>query len=493
MMKDGRKSGLKKKSIKINAIFSIIQSVCSVIFPLITFPYISRIFGVEQLGKYNYAKNFVEIFATVAMLGIPTYGQREGTKVRDNRKKLSDLMSELFSLSMLSNAIVIAIMLLTTFTVDAFRSYALLILVFSITIPMTTIGMSWLFVVREDYHFTTILSIAFNLLSIGTMFAFVHSRTDIYIYAVITVIASCGSNIIRFIYGRKYCDIKLTRHIDFKKHMGPILLMFSAYISVMIYNRTDTALLGIMGTDYNVGIYSVSTKIYNLVKSCLLALSNVLQTRAVLLAMQGNRQKSDEFLSKSFNIMMTFVIPCMVGMAFMNKDIILFIAGEDYLEAGMSMIILSGALFFALFSTMHSSTILIPYGREKVTLNGAVIGAVVNLILNFIFIPLWKENGAALTTLIAEIVVFLIYLRVTRQYYTHLNGVKTMLQCIVGSIGIIAVLYIFRNMEANIVIRIFVKVAASAIVYFALQIAVKNQAVTGLLEDCIKKIKAKGR
>ena len=358
---------------------------------------------------------------------------------------------------------------------------------------MTTIGMSWLFVVREDYHFTTILSIAFNLLSIGTMFAFVHSRTDIYIYAVITVIASCGSNIIRFIYGRKYCDIKLTRHIDFKKHMGPILLMFSAYISVMIYNRTDTALLGIMGTDYNVGIYSVSTKIYNLVKSCLLALSNVLQTRAVLLAMQGNRQKSDEFLSKSFNIMMTFVIPCMVGMAFMNKDIILFIAGEDYLEAGMSMIILSGALFFALFSTMHSSTILIPYGREKVTLNGAVIGAVVNLILNFIFIPLWKENGAALTTLIAEIVVFLIYLRVTRQYYTHLNGVKTMLQCIVGSIGIIAVLYIFRNMEANIVIRIFVKVAASAIVYFALQIAVKNQAVTGLLEDCIKKIKAKGR
>ena len=68
-----------------------------------------------------------------------------------------------------------------------------------------------------------------------------------------------------------------------------------------------------------------------------------------------------------------------------------------------------------------------------------------------------------------------------------------MLQCIVGSIGIIAVLYIFRNMEANIVIRIFVKVAASAIVYFALQIAVKNQAVTGLLEDCIKKIKAKGR
>ncbi len=483
---------VKKKSIKINAIFSIIQSVSAVIFPLITFPYISRIFGVEQLGKYNYAKNFVEIFATFAMLGIPTYAQREGAKVRDNRDKLSKLMSELFSLSMISNVVVIAALLLATFAVDAFRSYALLILIFSVTIPMTTIGMSWLFVVYEDYNFTTILGIAFNLLSIGAMFAFVHSRTDIYVYAFITVISSCGSNIIRFIYGRKYCDVKLTPHIDFKKHMGPILLMFSAYISVMIYNRTDTALLGIMGTDYNVGIYSVSTKIYNLIKSCLLALSNVLQTRAVLLAMQGDRKRSDEFLSRSFNIMMTFVIPCMVGMAFMNKDIILFIAGSEYLEADISMIILSGALFFALFSTMHSSTILIPYGREKVTLNGAIIGAVVNLVLNFIFIPLWKENGAALTTLIAEIVVFLIYFRVTRQYYTHLNGFRTLLQCLAGSVGIILVLFVFRNMDDNIMIRIAVKVTMSAVVYFAIQVALKNMVVIELLKDAIKKFKIKG-
>ena len=259
----------------------------------------------------------------------------------------------------------------------------------------------------------------------------------------------------------------------------------------MIYNKTDTALLGVMGTDYNVGIYSVSTKVYNLVKSCLLALSNVLQTRAVLLAAQGNKKKSDEFLSKSFNMMMTFVIPCMVGMAFMNKDIILFIAGKDYLEAGPSMIILSCSLFFALFSTMHSSTILIPYGREKVTLDGAIIGAVVNLLLNFIFIPIWKENGAALTTLIAETTVFLIYIHITKQYYTHLNGIRTMVQCIIGSCGIVLVLFMFRNLEINIFIRIFVKVGVSVIVYFALQIVTKNQIVMDTLYNILKKAKVK--
>ena len=480
-----------RKSIKINAVFSMIQAISSVVFPLITFPYISRIFGVEQLGKYNYAKNFVEIFATIAMLGIPTYGQREGAKVRDDRKELSKLMSELFSLSMLANVVAMFALYLAVFVVDTFHSYALLIVIFSITIPMTTIGMSWLFVVFEDYNFTTVLSIIFNFLSIVAMLLLVHRKTDIYMYALITVIASSGANIIKFVYSKKYCDIKLTFRINFRKHMKPILLMFSAYISVMIYNKTDTVLLGVMGSDYNVGLYSVSTKVYNLVKSCLFALSNVLQTRAVLLAVEGNRKKSDEFLSRSFNMMMTFVIPCMVGMTFMHRDIILFIAGKDYLEAGTSMIILSCSLFFALFSTMHSSTILIPYGREKITLDGAIIGAVVNLLLNFIFIPIWKENGAALTTLIAEVTVFLIYLRITRQYYTHLNGIKTMLQCFIGSMGIVMVLFVFRNVEMNIIIRILVKVMVSVFVYFALEIVTKNQIVIDLLGSIIEKVKMK--
>lgn len=478
---------MKKKSIKVNAIYSLIQSISTVIFPLITFPYISRIFGVDQLGKYNYAKNFVEIFATFAMLGIPTYGQREGAKIRDKRNDFDKLMSELFSLSMLSNIVALMVLFIATISVNAFHSYALLILIFSITIPMTTLGMSWLFVIFEDYNFTTCIGIIFNILSILGMFLFVKKQTDIYVYALITVIASCGANIIRFIYGKKYCNVKLTLQIDFQKHMKPILLMFSAYISVMIYNKTDTALLGIMGTDYNVGIYSVSTKVYNLVKSCLLALSGVLQTRAVLLATQGDRKKSDEFLSKSFNMMMLFVIPCMVGMAFMHKDIILFIAGEEYLEAGTSMVILSISLFFALFSTMHSSTILIPYGREKTTLNGSIVGAIVNLILNFFFIPLWKENGAATTTLIAEITVFLMYFKVTRQYYTHLNAKKTMLQCMMGSFGIIGVLYFLRNIECVIILRILVKVSLSVIVYFAIQIFMKNEMVIDIINNTLKR------
>lgn len=478
-----------KKSIKLNAIFSLIQSISTIIFPLITFPYISRIFGVDQLGKYNYAKNFVEIFATFAMLGIPTYAQREGARLRNNKEKLNKLMSELFSFSMLSNCITLVILYIITFSVDTFSKYSLLILIFSVTIPMTSIGMSWIFVIFEDYDFTTFIGILFNIISIISMFIFVKNKQDMYLYALITVIASCGANIIKFFYLKKYCKVSLTLHIDLKKHIKPIVLMFSAYISIMIYNRTDTALLGVMASDYNVGIYSVSTKIYNLVKSCLLALSTVIQTRAVILADRGNKSNSDKFLSKCFNMMMTFVIPCMVGMAFMNKDIILFISGVDYLKAGMSMIILSVSLFFALFSTMQSSCILIPYGKEKTTLYGAVAGAIVNLILNMGFIPLWKENGAALTTLIAEITVFSIYYAEAKKYFTHLNRWKTIIQCGVGSIGIIMVLYLLRNLEINIIPRIIIKIGCSAIIYFLIQILVGNDAITEIYDNILVRLK----
>ena len=196
-----------KKSIKLNAIFSLIQSISTIIFPLITFPYISRIFGVDQLGKYNYAKNFVEIFATFAMLGIPTYAQREGARFRNNKEKLNKLMSELFSFSMLSNCITLVILYIITFSVDTFSKYSLLILIFSVTIPMTSIGMNWIFVIFEDYDFTTFIGILFNIISIISMFIFVKNKQDMYLYALITVIASCGANIIKFFYLKKYCKV----------------------------------------------------------------------------------------------------------------------------------------------------------------------------------------------------------------------------------------------------------------------------------------------
>ena len=477
-----------KKSIKINALFNLLSSIMSVIFPLLTFPYVSRIFGVEQLGNYNFSKNMVEMFSYVAMLGIPTYAAREGARIREDRKKISEFGSEIFSLNIVSTVIVLVFLYGITFTFDAFQSYKALIVIFSIMIPMTTVGISWLWVVYEDYVFTSVLSVFINTLSVVSMFLLVKTREDVIIYAWITVIASCGANLIRFFYSRKYCDIRLTFRIKYKEHFMPILMMFSAYLSVMIYNKTDTALLGLMCSDYNVGIYSVSTKVYSLVKSCLLAVASVLQTRAVILASSDDTETRELYLSKSFNMLLILAVPCMFGMAFMNHDIIEFIAGLDYLEAGPSMIILSVSLFFALFSTFYSSCVLIPHDMERTTLIGATVGAAVNLLLNFIMIPLFLENGAALTTLIAEITVFVIYLKITYKYFHHIGVVEVAIKTVLSSMGIGAVLWLLAGMQGHILIRVFVKISLAAIVYVVLQVLLRNPLVIDMLKSYGKKV-----
>lgn len=474
-----------------NAIFNLLQSVMSVIFPLITFPYISRIFGVDVLGKYNFSKNFVEMFSYVAMLGIPAYAAREGARIRGKRTEISKFSSEIFSMNIISSLFVLFVLFFSIIVSDSLHTYALLLFIFSITIPMTTIGMSWLFVIYEDYLFISVLSIIINCLSVMAMFLFVKTEADAYIYALVTVIASCGSNIIKFFYGQKYCEIRLTIRFNYKKHIKPIILLFSAYLSVMVYNKTDTALLGFICGDYNVGIYSVSAKIYSLVKSCLLSIISVLQTRAVILASKGTHEEQDHYLTKCFNTLGVLTIPCMVGLIFISNDIIELIAGNEYLEANTSLTILSIAVFFALFSTFYSSCVLNPHNKEQITLNGALIGAGVNLLLNFIAIPMFKENGAAMTTLIAEIAVFLFYLKYTRKYFKHRGIGSSIIKTVIGSCGIILILTALSDFHANVLIRVIIKVVFSALIYFAIELILKNKVVVDIYEELLHKCKRK--
>jgi O-antigen/teichoic acid export membrane protein len=476
----------KKKSIGINAFMSVINSIMSILFPLITFPYITRILGVEDLGRYNFAKNFVDIFCTLAFLGIPTYAIREGAKIRNNKEKIDNLLSELFTIGLYSSISVSLFTIVISFMVSSLRKYTDLISIFVIIIPFKMMGQEWIYNIYEDFTAFSLISVMMNAISIILMFVFIHTPNDLRTYALITVISTVGTNVIMFFWGRKYCKVRLLKKTNFKKHGQAILVLFSTYISIMIYNKTDTALLGLMCGDYQVGIYSVSTKIYNMVKSCLLALTNVLQAQAVINIASNQQDKINEYLNKCFNLVLTFVMPCIFGIIITSRDIIKLISGDAYLVAQNSLIILSVALFFSLFSTMQSSCILIPNRDEMFTLKGSIYGAGVNLILNFIFIPLWKENGAALTTLIAEAVVFFYYFKRCKKYYNY-KDFNFLLKCIICCfiMGIsICLIRVFIN---TLILRIIVEIVIAVFIYGISQIFVKNP----FMIDIFQKVKEK--
>lgn len=464
---------IQKKSIGINACMSVLNSIMSIVFPLITFPYITRIFGVEDLGKYNFAKNFVDIFCTLAFLGIPTYAIREGAKIRDNKEKIDNLLSELFTIGLYSSIIISFLTITISFGVPALHKYTILISIFTVIIPFKMMGQEWIYNIYEDFTAFSLISVMMNAISIVLMFIFIHTQKDLKAYALITVISTAGVNIIMFFYGQRYCKVRILKRTNLKKHGKAIFVLFSTYISVMIYNKTDTALLGLLCGDYQVGIYSVSTKIYNMIKTCLLALTNVLQAQAVINMASKQQDRINEYLNKCFNLILTFVMPCIFGIMITSSDIIELISGDAYLSARNSLIILSIALFFSLFSTMQSSCILIPNGDEIFTLKGAIYGATVNFASNFICIPLWKENGAALTTLIAEAVVFFYYFKRCKRYYKY-RDFKFLSKCITCCLIMSMLTYFFRIFVNPLILRIVIEIVIAVVVYSFLQVLTKN-------------------
>lgn len=90
----------KIQSIKFNYIMNSILTLSSIIFPLITFPYVSRILNPVGMGKISFATSVIIYFSMFAQLGIPTYGIRACAKVRDDKAKLSKVVQEIIIINL---------------------------------------------------------------------------------------------------------------------------------------------------------------------------------------------------------------------------------------------------------------------------------------------------------------------------------------------------------------------------------------------------------
>src|SRR5699024_5082794 len=185
---------MSKKSIKINALLNGLRSALNLIFPLITFPYVSRILSVDSMGIYNFSNTYINYFVLLAGLGVSTYAVREGAKYRDNRDKISSFASEVFTINIVSTILAYILLFCSLVIFNNLYKYITCILVFSLQLLFNTIGTEWVYNIYEDYSYITIRSIAFKIISIILLFIFVKNATNYLCYAVITVFAIVRSN-----------------------------------------------------------------------------------------------------------------------------------------------------------------------------------------------------------------------------------------------------------------------------------------------------------
>lgn len=463
-----------EKSLKKNALLNVIKSAMSVVFPLITFPYISNVLGVRALGRYNFANSVNSYFLMLAALGISSYAVREGAPLREDRKKFSTFASEIYTINMVSMVVVYLLMIVLTMIIPKFQLYSDCIAVLSIEILFTTLGAEWIYIIYEEYTYITVRRIFFQVLSLVLMFLFVKDETDVITYCGIAVIANAGANLLNLINIRKYCHIKLTYRIRWKDHLKPILILFASTLAIKIYTSSDTIMLGFFSGDYAVGLYSVAAKVYNVLKPLLTAVTAVAIPRLAAYAGIGNMVAYKRMLNKIFSLLYVIVFPAAVGLFMLSDNVILFLSNSDYLGANISLKLLSIATIFSIYSSFYNQCVLIPNKMEKSFLFATAMSSVVNVGANFVMIPLFKQNGAAFTTALAELISMLVCYLAARKQIRITQIMHTVITSLTGCIGIIVVCYIVKKEIMNNELCIVVAVLCSIIVYTLILIVTKN-------------------
>ena len=483
---------MKHKSLALNAFLNSFRSVLNILFPLITFPYVSRKLTVEGIGIYNFSNSIVSYFVLIAALGIGTYAVREGAKYRKNKKKITQFSSEVFTINICSTVIAYVLLVLCLIIFPKIHKYYLCILIFSLQIFFTTIGTEWIYQIYEDYTYITIRSIIFQIVSVILLFIFVREPQDYLNYAAITVFSAVGSNVLNFFHARQYCNIHLVFHFNWKKHLPPILILFAAGIANMIYLNSDITLLGVIKDNYIVGIYAVSSKVYNLIKTLISALLIVTIPRLAMLF--GNRRMKEykNILSKLTNTLVILALPASVGLFLLAKEVILIISGPNYLRAISSLRILCFAYIFSILAWILSDCVLIPAKREKKVLISMSSSAILNIVFNILLIPLWNENAAAISTVLAEVCMFIVNYYYAKDMVIDIFQSKKLLKSFfdssIGCIGIVIGCILCNVIFKSILTKTIFSIIISVITYGIILVLLKNVVAIKILKAIKSKL-----
>lgn len=473
-------------SVKKNTFYNFIKTVSAVIFPLITFPYSSRVLHAVNIGKINFCSSIISYISLIASLGISTYAIRECSKVKNDRDKLGYIASQIISLNIISTLVaylVLAGLLLFWHSLDG---YELLIIIQSLSIIFTTLGADWLNTAMEDFKYITVRTFFFQLISIVCMFIFVRKPEQYMIYACIGVLSSSGANVANMIYRKRFCKTRFTLNIEWKKHSKPIFTLLAMYLSQIIFVNVDTTMLGIMKGDFEVGLYSTATKIYNIVNFAVASVAQVVLSELSFLYSQKDRDysKINHLLKYSAQFIVTLGFPCVVGLNLLAPEIIEIIAGKEYMGAVPALHILTIALLFSYLGGFVSNIILIPQqGKDILNLRICIVSAVLNIILNLAFIPKWGLYGAAVTSAASEFTGFCLFITHVEKEVNIGSKIKLTGGPILGCTLMTVVAFLLKHFITNLVPRILIVFVACTAIYFLVLLICRNEFLMSFMKS----------
>lgn len=391
-------------TLKKNFFYSSFLTLANYIFPLLTFPYVSRVLGAEYIGKYNFIDNIIQIFIIVSMLGIGTVGVREIAQNKISQEKLNKSFTALLTFNAVSTFIAIILLVILQFTVPKFADYRHLLIIGGLKLLSTFLLVDWFYRGLEDFKFITQRTLIVRILFVISVFIFIRDKEDYILYYFLITISITINAIINLLYARKFIQLDFDIH-EVKRISKPVLVLGAYSILAWLYNSFSTSFLGFVSTDVQVGYYSTATKSYSIFLSVITAFTTVMLPRLSQLISQKHFEEFQQRINKSFNIILTVSIPFTIFSIFFASDIIRIIAGDGYKGAVAPMMIIMPLIIIVSIEQILIIQILTPLKKDKEMMICTICGAVCGIILNLLLVPYMQCIGAAICWLASELIV----------------------------------------------------------------------------------------
>lgn len=478
-----------KKSIKKNYIFNVSYQIINLLVPFIISPHISRILKADGIGEVSYIESVVSYFVLFATLGVTTYGQREISYVQDLLEKRTVIFWETKIIEVCSSAVAIVVYIFFLFRQENKSLY----IIFIFSLLAVLVDITWFFQGIEEFGKVVAKNILIKIFNIIFVYCFIRTQDDLILYAFgLTFFLFMGNLSLWRYLGKFITRVKLSQLHPFR-NIKIIISLFVPTIAIQIYTVLDKTMIGVITQDtFENGYYEFAIKI------CRMAITLVTALGAVMIPRIGYHFEKKEIeivkslMYKSYRFIWFLGIPLCFGLIIVSKNFIPWFLGAGYEKVIILLGILSFLILAIGISNVTGMQYLLPTKREKIFTAAVICGAIFNFILNLFLINVFQSIGAAIASVIAEIIVTSMQLYFVRREISCVRILKEGRHYFIAVIFMMLVLVMESFYLESSVVNTTIMVVSGASVYFIVLTILKDElwlsSVNSLLKLMRKRI-----
>ena len=467
-------------SIRKNLVYSILLVLANYLFPFLTYPYVSRVLGVDNIGAVNFVDSVINYFILFSMLGVETFGVRELAKHRGHRDSLNKVFSSLFFINLGLTLIMLIVLVLVTFTVPTLAEHKELMFFGAFKLVFNCFLMEWLFKGLEDFRLISIRSIIVKTLYVVSVFVFIKRSDDVWKYYMLSCLMVVANALVNMVASRN--RVRLTfKDLQIGETFKSVLGLGLYTILTSMYTTLNITYLGFVAGDTQVGYYTTATKLYGIIMALFTAFTGVMIPRMSNVVAEGDFDKFKSYYGLAVDLLFSFSFPLIVWMMLMAPDIVSVISGPGYEGSIVPMVIISPLLFIIGYEQILALQTLLPLGRDSVLLRNSIVGAVMGVVLNVLLVPGLLAIGSACVWAACELVILLLcQTAVTKEIRISFPYVTTA-KNIIGYLPLALLMFVCSKLEVGLFVRLGLSMMVVAVYVFFFQLIINKRNIIKLV------------